>query len=308
MKKHIIQVDYIRAIAASAVTLFHLGGKALPVLRYGWLGVYLFFFLSGFIICWSMTKGYTYAASFMFITKRLMRIEPPYLISVALALAANFILVPYYIPDLRNILFHFAYLNSFFNQPYLSPVYWTLAVEFQFYIFIALLFPLILKKWGVAVVVVLALFSMKLPSFQIQIIQFFPIFGMGIIYYLHYSKQLNTSLSVIFITITAICSVHNCGSLETGAALFALVLLVLPLKQNPVISFLSAISFSLYLTHDIIGSNLVAYLGALLPKTFLYRALEFATGIVVSVAFAYLFYRIVERPFILRAKRMSKLS
>lgn len=42
-KQHIQQVDYIRAIASLGVALFHLGGKTLPVLNNGWLGVQMFF-------------------------------------------------------------------------------------------------------------------------------------------------------------------------------------------------------------------------------------------------------------------------
>jgi peptidoglycan/LPS O-acetylase OafA/YrhL len=58
-KPHLAQVDYIRAIASMVVMLFHLGGKSLPVLNYGWLGVEMFFLLSGFIICWAVPFDYT---------------------------------------------------------------------------------------------------------------------------------------------------------------------------------------------------------------------------------------------------------
>jgi peptidoglycan/LPS O-acetylase OafA/YrhL len=77
-KPHIPQVDYIRAIASLAVALFHLGGKELPVLSYGWLGMQMFFLLSGFIICWAIPRSYNWKLSGRFISKRLIRIEPPH--------------------------------------------------------------------------------------------------------------------------------------------------------------------------------------------------------------------------------------
>ncbi|MEO7214811.1 hypothetical protein [Mucilaginibacter sp.] len=47
-----------------------------------------------------------------------------------------------------SLLSHLAYLNNFTGAPYINPVYWTLGIEFQFYLFVALAFPVIVSKWG----------------------------------------------------------------------------------------------------------------------------------------------------------------
>ncbi|MEO7214812.1 hypothetical protein [Mucilaginibacter sp.] len=102
----------------------------------------------------------------------------------------------------------------------------------------------------------------------------------------------------------ALVSYFNIGWVETAATLFTLLLLALPLKSNKVISFFSTISFSLYLTHDTIGANLVVYVGQLLPKTIICKAAEFTGGIIVSFLFAWIFYLCVERPFLKLSKRI----
>jgi peptidoglycan/LPS O-acetylase OafA/YrhL len=307
--KHIHQVDYIRAIASVAVALFHLGGKSLPVLKYGWLGVHMFFLLSGFIICKAIPRNYSWRLSGKFISKRIVRIEPPYIISIIIVLMVNVLLahlslIPSARPDWPNVLAHLAYINNFTGTPYINPVYWTLGVEFQFYLFVALAFPLIVSKWGPWFLLGLCILSYYIHIPGSTLLGLFPIFALGILYYLYFTKQLTPLAALLFALPVTLVSYLNIGVAETMAALFALLLLALPLKANGIIKFFSTISFSLYLTHDTIGSNLVAYMGQSLPKTLPFKALEFGTGIIASIAFAWIFYLAVEAPCLKLSKRI----
>jgi peptidoglycan/LPS O-acetylase OafA/YrhL len=161
IKPHIPQVAYIRAVASLAVALFHMGGKSLPLLNYGWTGVEMFFLLSGFIVCWSIPENYSPMVAFTFVCKRIIRIEPPYIISVLLAVAAHFVFKEHYKADWLNILMHLVYINNFFHLPTLNPVYWTLAIEFQFYLILALFFPLVNKRWSPLLLTALSALSLK---------------------------------------------------------------------------------------------------------------------------------------------------
>jgi len=304
-KPHLQQVDYIRAIASLAVALFHLGGKVLPVLKYGWLGVQMFFLLSGFIICWSIPKSYTWKLSWRFISKRIIRIEPPYIISIVLAIAVKYVLVSNYHPDWLNIFGHFAYLNNFSGRPYLNPVYWTLGIEFQFYIFIALLFPVFKQRWGAWLLPVFCLLYYVVAIPGTTLLGVFPVFALGMLYYQYKSKVIMPVEALFLGVFIAVCLVLQSGWLVFAATAFALAILMLPLKSNRLITFLSKISFSLYLTHDIIGSNLVVLMGQHLPKTILFKGIEFTTGIAVSLCFAWLFYLCIEAPFLKFSKRIT---
>jgi peptidoglycan/LPS O-acetylase OafA/YrhL len=53
------QLNIIRAIASLGVAIFHLGGKKISILNYGWLGVEMFFVLTGFVICWALPINYS---------------------------------------------------------------------------------------------------------------------------------------------------------------------------------------------------------------------------------------------------------
>jgi len=304
-KQHIQQVDYIRAIASLAVAIFHLGGKSVPILKYGWLGVQMFFLLSGFIICWAIPKAYSWNMAGKFLSKRILRIEPPYIISIALVLLLNSVFLTPYKPDWLNVIFHLAYLNNFTGGAYLSPVYWTLGIEFQYYIFIALRFPFIVKKWGAYFVVALCFLPLYLNIPGSTLAGVFAPFALGIIYYLYLMGVKGQKEALLLGLMVTTVSVHISGLLVTAAELFALAILVLPLKSHPVISFLSKISFSLYLTHDTIGSRLVIYMGTRMPHTIAFKAICFSTGFVVSILFAYLFYKLVEAPFFKLSKRIT---
>ena len=304
-KKHIQQVDYIRAIASLAVALFHLGGKALPVLKYGWLGVHMFFLLSGFIICWSIPANYTWKMSGRFIAKRITRIEPPYIISIGLVIIMNFIALNHYKPEWFNIACHLAYLNSFLGKPYLNPVYWTLGIEFQFYLFVALCFPWLNSKWGGWFLLVLCIIPVFVRVPGGLLFGVFPVFGLGILYYLYLKKITGVNIVLFLGVLIFLCCIHTVGWLPASMALATLLLLIAPLKNYAFVSFFSKISFSLYLTHDIVGSQLVVYMGTKLPKTILFKGVEFLTGIVVSIVFTYLFYLLVEWPFFKLSKRIS---
>src|SRR3569833_1826144 len=300
---HIRQVDYIRAIASCGVTLFHLGGKALPGLNYGWLGVFMFFSLSCFIICRAIPLSYSFGNAGTFQVKRITRIEPPYLASIVLAVAAHFIWIKDYKIS-RPILFgHFAYLNNFNGRPYLSPVYWTLGIEFQFYIFIALSFRFLVKKWGIWLLTLICIVPLFTGFLGQLLTNFFPFFALGILFYL-YRKGIKKLAEVcIFGIMVSGLAIFLSGWLVTTASLFAMLLLVLPLNENVIINFLSKISFSPYLTHDMIGSNTVVFMTMHLPKTILFKGLSFTTGLVVSLVFALIFYELIEAPCLRLSKK-----
>ena len=91
-------VEYTRGVAAFMVMWFHFT-YLLPdgVLRasglYGYLGVEAFFVISGFIIPYSMDlRHYRLGRdSWTFIGRRIIRLEPPYVMSVLLILCVPYL-------------------------------------------------------------------------------------------------------------------------------------------------------------------------------------------------------------------------
>ncbi len=113
--------------------------------------VFVFFLISGFVIPLSMAKqNFKINKLFPYLSRRLIRLEIPYIASMLLVLAITF---TWSVKEGTNfhlnywqIFHHFTYTTAIFNYPWLNEIYWTLAIEIQFYIVIALLYPFIISK------------------------------------------------------------------------------------------------------------------------------------------------------------------
>lgn len=171
------EIDGLRAIAVSLVVLFHLWPLALPG---GFIGVDVFFVISGFLITSIINKelqigSFNFAA---FYARRMKRILPVFFVMIAASsLMAYFVLLPTdYIFYARSAMRASVYLsNKFFleNSNYFGldaqeyPLLhtWSLAVEEQYYLFWPLLmlgFTKLDKLWRNAqVIIICALFILS---------------------------------------------------------------------------------------------------------------------------------------------------
>lgn len=302
---YISSANYIRAFASISVTLFHLGGKSLPVLKYGWLGVELFFVLSGFIICWSIPMLYSLSNFKTFLKKRLIRIEPPYIISIVLAIASFYLLNETDKISWRSIIYHLGYLPNIIDIPYYNVVYWTLGIEFQFYILIGLFFQFFNKQYSKYILIVICIILSFLNIKSTTLLTHFPLFAMGMYSFL-YKRDLITMKELIFyiLLISILISIFS-SPIQSLAGAFTSFFLLLDLPFNKLINFFAKISFSLYLTHDLIGSKLVVYLGTMFSKNLEIKALIFLFGFFISVLFAYIFFILIEKPFLKKSKNLN---
>ncbi len=160
-KRHYPSLDFLRSIAITLVLLLHFNLKFYPLPKesytyhfasWGWNGVGLFFALSGFLIGGQIIEALQ-AGSFSFKTfyiKRFWRIFPPYYFSLLVVM--GFILAGLARPlgspgdTARTLIYHVFYLQNYLHlpRPPLS-LYWSLAVEEQFYILAPLLLYLAWK-------------------------------------------------------------------------------------------------------------------------------------------------------------------
>lgn len=137
----VLSIQYLRGLAAVAVALTHLVGRAELHLETTAAGVDVFFVISGFIM-WTVTAGREVPPG-RFLLDRLTRIVPLYvLLTFAVYLVA--ILVPAAFPNMRTSLSH-AVLSALFI-PHTSPAGtpypqiapgWTLNIEVFFYLVVA---------------------------------------------------------------------------------------------------------------------------------------------------------------------------
>jgi peptidoglycan/LPS O-acetylase OafA/YrhL len=304
--KFLPQLHIIRAIASLSVAIFHLGGKAIPVLNYGWMGVQMFFVLTGFVICWSLPENYKLLDFPRFLVRRVVRIEPPYICSIILIIVLSYFV--YHNSNninLKNVLFHLAYINNFLKDDYLSPVYWTLGIEFQFYVLIGMLFPYLFHSKYSAI---LSLLFLNILSFYwiveySFVLNFISYFTLGILSYMYKTKKIERNEFFGIATLLLFYMYFHIGPEPTAVSLLTCIIIVFISKSNIIIDFFSRISFSLYLTHDIVGSQLVIFFGDLFQTKNIYtKAFAFSIGLAAAILFAYVFHILIEK----KALKLSK--
>jgi peptidoglycan/LPS O-acetylase OafA/YrhL len=311
IRERIDSVEFLRGLAALSVAWFHFtngsGSDWLPhgFVRssgeYGWLGVEAFFVISGFIIPYAMQRsGYTIADVGRFLAKRLVRLEPPYLVAVALAIVLWHIsaMMPGFRgkpPDISvtQVLLHLGYLNAFFDYPWLNPVFWTLAVEFQYYLLIAFAYPLVVGTWRVPVLLGFACLAFVLPSTAF-IFQYAGLFAMGLLTFQRpaFSHFAFAALLVLLaaLTILALGPAHAAVGLATTLA----IAFWRPAKHAWLAGF-GALSYSLYLVHVPVGGRIVNF-GSRYAYNGPTRLLVLVTALAASIAAAWLMWKLVERP------------
>ena len=314
----------MRGIAAMMVAYFHIArgnpnyldtsNLFFQVGAYGWAGVEIFFVISGFIITYAMFHGgYKLTRVHKFLAKRLIRLEPPYIISIVLVMLLMYVstLSPHYRGqplnfDWWNIIGHLGYVNAFTGAKWLQDVYWSLAIEFEFYLGLALLYPLLVHKTKtISLCTMLALVGMTfVPAGESHVFQYLPFFCMGILLSLRMAKKYsNTEFSILFAIVAAICY-YKFGHVLTG--LGALTILVISfLKTVPKqLAWLGHISYSLYLLHIPIGGRIINISEVLIKNQNL-RVVMVFVALAVTLICAHFFYKLVEKPFQNKSKSIK---
>jgi peptidoglycan/LPS O-acetylase OafA/YrhL len=314
MHRYLYSLDYLRGFAALAVCLFHFTDKAdyLPATNVfkqlfstGHFGVEIFFIISGLVIPYSMYKGgYSLAKIWIFLKKRFVRIEPPYLLCVCLALLLNFLTTksPFYTGkafsiDYQQLFYHLGYLNAFMGKDWLNQVFWTLAVEFQYYLLIALLFPLVNHKKSVVWMLALICFNALSFSFDRNYLFNFSIFfTTGIVFFRFFTNKIHWIDGVICSVAILAFLVFRYSYQEIVVVLLTSIVILLPLRPTVFSEFFGNISYSLYLLHLPIGLRIIN-LTQRFTTTELLREVMVLAALIISVGVAYLYYKSVEKPF-----------
>lgn len=134
-RDRIAELDLLRFTAAAGVVLFHAtdwpahATALTEIFRYGFMGVPLFFTISGFVIL--MTAQHR--SGIQFVSSRIARLYPSFWICVLLSSLALTVLA-HDPPTAAEIAANLTMQpRMLFDEAYLDPVYWTLVVEMKFY-------------------------------------------------------------------------------------------------------------------------------------------------------------------------------
>lgn len=333
------EIDALRIIAAVAVVVYHYtfanfaGGltkDAYPhlslVTRYDYLGVDLFFVISGFVCLLTALNRKPH----QFLISRIVRLYPAYWIAVTVTTVAVLLLDHHSGISIARYLANLTMLNSLVDQPNIDVVYWTLWAELRFYALIVLLtwigmtrhrLTIALWTWtAISLVLNLNVLPGKADTlltlvFQPEWSHYF-IAGMALclIYRFGFTWPVTLVLAVAYVTSLPIAvtfarhvgeryhsTLHPAAVIAIVTLVFVVMLLVALRVTRPLARrwfiILGALTYPLYLVHDHVGWLVFRHL------TGANRWLALVGIIGVMVAVAWLIHRYVEKPLAPRVKR-----
>ena len=335
-RTRLYHLDLIRFIAALYVVFYHYGFRGfakdnLSILefqpledfsKYGYLGVDLFFIISGFVILMSARNSNLID----FCISRFTRLYPAFWFCVLLTAAV----IALYGDTIFNVtwtqtLANLTMLNAFIGIEHVDGVYWSLVVELKFYFLIGiiLLFKQIkyIRVFGYFLLLTSALqliipFS-EAPKF-LQIIYYAtfarwnPYFAAGMFFFLMKSDK-KVVENLIPISIAYVIAIFNALSnvdyrnelygydfskpvvIALITVFFVAVLLISldklkPLNKRIFLSF-GILTYPLYLTHQNIGYILFNRLGTIINKWVLLTIV-----LIVMLIASYLISQYIEKP------------
>jgi peptidoglycan/LPS O-acetylase OafA/YrhL len=334
-RDRLYEIDALRILAAFAVVIYHYTfadyAGALTHLRfdtvslltrYGYLGVDLFFVISGFVVLLSAIGR----RPDQFVISRMVRLYPAFWVSVTIT---TLVLVLFSAGQFRVTLFQYVanmtMFDSLVNVQNIDVVYWTLWAELRFYV---LVFALVC--WGItrgrltavmwawlAVTAVLDLSILPGPVQSLLTLALQPewshYFIAGMALCLVYKFGMSPQLGVILVASYALAvhraidfgdkvgmrygtTIHRWAVIAIITAIF-IVMTFVALRHSARFgrawfAIFGALTYPLYLVHDRVGVVLFNRFGAHLN-----RWLVLVLVIAVAFAVAYLVYRFVERPF-----------
>jgi len=338
-------LDGLRLVAALMVALYHYTaftpyGKTIwgvepetsfPFLHrlttYGWMGVELFFLISGFVICmssWGRSLG-------GFFRSRITRLYPAYWPAVLITTAAAVIYpdVRHHLP-LADVLTNLTMLNAPLNVTHVDGVYWSLWAEARFYLLFAVVLlwrgGLDLRRatlfgygWLVAAVITVAA---NQPVLKVILQpEYAPLFVGGMAFYLIHrfgsditlwglvgaAYLLSVNNSAHRVVQVGDTTLHRPLSPAVGIALITLyyaVMAVIAMGWTSRIQWrwlttAGLLTYPFYLLHENIGWSLIHGTNDLAPRWVIVTAV-----VLVMLSAAWLLHKLVEKPLAKWLKRM----
>jgi peptidoglycan/LPS O-acetylase OafA/YrhL len=323
-EKRLRFLDGLRGIAATLVLLYHLVGRTriATLTDRGYLGVAIFFVLSGFVIT-SVLAGRRMSLGFLgrFALRRMIRLDLPYWVNIVVVLLMMGIAAKLGVPknsiSVAQVAAHLVYLQTLLGYPEISSVYWTLCLEVQFYL------TLILLLWGAQRIGVRR--SYFLLGFMILMgasavsntswihtpdglmFPYWWAFALGALCYWTVAGEASVLYLAVGCVVLAGSAFAPHGDWRVTATVTA-ALIYLAWRRNAmdawltdrVSQFLGRTSYSLYLFHPVVGWSAQS-----LALRYVNQWLALAAGISASLVASWIAYRLIERPSINLSHRVS---
>jgi len=335
-------LDGLRLLAALAVLGFHYTGIRLPywgqpafrefptlneVTRYGYLGVELFFIISGFVILMT-AYGRTIES---FSASRIARLYPAYWVAIILTFALQQFWTAGRNPDLVEAMINLTMVQDALDVPHVQGAFWTLWVELKFYLLIGVFILIgITKQRLIAFAVLWPVIGQVAAATDTGLVATFlfptyaPYFAAGILLFLLYREghDVPTWLALGFTWVLCVRQATGyapraselvgapVSPVVTGLAVTAFIVVILIVTHTKAqaldstwLAAAGALTYPLYLIHGQWGFFVI---DTLEEGSHSYLVLAVAT--ISALCIAFLINRLVERPIGPRLRRAVERS
>lgn len=281
----------------------------------GFVGVYIFFLISGFVIPISIKNN----GIKKFIISRGLRIYPVAIAGMSLSIFCICLFQLLYqntVPrlDLTFILSNFTILLRYpFHQEFIDPVLWTLEIELYFYIALIIIYNMKMMKNIKTIIILITIICISIDGHYSNILKNIMFMFIGTSIFLSYKNQISTIdniINIIFIFILFQISWYTAEkvyfTLIFFTTFYSLIIFITlykfrsHIRYSRILDFFGNISYPMYISHQIIGYALLAFLVFYIN---FYIAIAI-TFIIIIIIIAYIFHIALEKPFKRLAKRL----
>ena len=297
----------------------------------GGYGVSIFFMISGFILSLPFAKAHFNKNSGKknislkrYYLRRLIRLEPPYIIALIIFFIGNvWVLHKYSFEELLPHFFASAFYlhNTIYDSfSYVLPIAWSLEVEVQFYLLAPLLCCIYLIKskylrWAIFIALIIASGIYNYQFIMGTVVKFFCCFGIGMLVTDLYCKKEKFIASSDFCFVIGIISLLVIVFVPTltsspgywikflfSAIFFYIVLTNKRWKEifsNKYLTVIGGMCYSIYLLHFAI----LSVMGRILQRTNLilsninYLPLYFILFAICILIISSVYFLLIEKPF-----------
>lgn len=212
------EIDLLRFFAAMAVVFFHYSFRGyaadamsvMPypllasVAKYGYLGVELFFMISGFVILMTAANGSLRS----FAISRIVRLYPAFWVCCSITFLVTLAIgEPRFFASIGQYIVNMTMLNGFVGVPSIDGAYWSLFIEIRFYALIAVILVIGRVHDAQILVLIWLVFSVILEIYPVGILRYLLItdysafFIAGATYFFIWSKGLTlTRVAIVAIS------------------------------------------------------------------------------------------------------------
>jgi peptidoglycan/LPS O-acetylase OafA/YrhL len=284
--KRIVSLDLLRFAAALSVMWYHftysptnsgVWADLNVIARHGYLGVELFFIISGFVVLWS-AKGRTVLS---FARARVLRLYPEFWPAVLIS-AGVFAITGAFSAEsltLSDVALNLTMVPQYLGVQYVDGVYWTLGTEIKFYVLLASLMLIRqlprVERWIYAVLAIQAVsvaIDLGPVVSSLTIGRYGSLFAAGGLFFIVYDEGWTFTRRIGLLAagvISVLNGLENMGgfirpedltvaaAVTTAAiiaAMFLLFLVIISSQAKPrfveVAATLGALTYPLYLLHN----------------------------------------------------------